>query len=133
MDWSKPFHIHKDASNIAVDVMIAQYINGKHDQPVAYSSRLFNEAERKYSTTMQEALAMIYAVKKFRHYLLGNKFRFMVDHHNSSYLNNQPLVIRRVVRWNIILLEYDFEVVYILGKRHIVADYLSRDTSTIEE
>ena len=76
---------------------------------------------------------MIYAVKKFRHYLLGKKFSFMVDHHSLLYLVNQPLVTDRVARWIMILLEYDFEVVYIPGKRQIVADYLSRDTNTTEE
>ena len=128
-DWTKPFHVHTDASNVAVGVMLAQNLTGKHDQPVAYASRLLNPAERNYSTTEREALAMIYAVKKFRHYLLGNKFRFIVDHHSLSYLVNQPLVSGRVARWIMILLEYDFEVVYVPGRRHIVADYLSRDTT----
>ena len=64
-DWSKPFHVHTDASNIAVGVMLAQNINGKHDQPGAYASRLLNQAERNYSTTEREALAMIYAIKIF--------------------------------------------------------------------
>lgn len=113
--------------------MLAQNITGKYDQPVAYASRLLNQAERNYSTTEREALAMIYAVKKFRHYLLGNKFRFMVDHHSLSYLVNQPLVTGRVARWIMILLEYDFEVVYVPGKRHIVADYLSRDSKATKE
>ena len=122
-DWSRSFHVHTSASNIAVGVMLAQNINGKHDQSVAYTSRLLNQAERNYSTTEREAVAMIYAVKKFRHYLLGNKFRFMVDHQSLSYLVNQPLITGRVARWIMILLEYDFEVVYIPEKRHIIADY----------
>ena len=113
--------------------MLAQRLNGKHDQPVAYASRLLNPAERNYSTTDRKALAMIYAVKKFRHYLLGNRFRFIVDHHSLSYLVNQPLVTGRVARWIMILLEYDFEVVYVPGKRHIVADYLSRDTTATDD
>lgn len=50
-DWSKPFHVHTDASNIAVGMMLAQNVNGKHDQPVAYASRLLNQVERNYSTT----------------------------------------------------------------------------------
>ena len=132
-DWSRPFHVHTDASNIAVGVMLAQNINGKNDQLVAYASRLVNQAERNYSTTEREALTMINAVKKFRHYLLGNKFGYMVDHHSLSYLVNQPLVTGRVARWIMILLEYDFEMVHVPGKRHIIADYLSKDSKATKE
>ena len=113
--------------------MLAQNINGKHDQLVAQASRLLNQAKRNYSTGEWEALAMIYVVKKFCHYLVGIKFRFMVDHHSLLYLVNQPLVTGHVAQWIMILLEYDFEVVYILRKRHIVAGYLSRDTNTTEK
>lgn len=72
---------------------------------------------------------MIYTVKKLCHYLFGNKFWFIVDHHSLSYLVNQSLVTGRVARWTMILLEYDFEVVYVRGKCQIVADYLSSDTN----
>lgn len=49
LDWSKPFHVHTNAFNIAIGVMLAQNINGKHDQLVAYASRLLNQDERNYS------------------------------------------------------------------------------------
>ena len=96
-------------------------------------SLMLNPAEKNYSRTERAALAMIYAVNTFRHYLLGNKFRFIVDHHSLSYLVNQPLVSGRVARWIMILLEYDFEVVYVRRRRHIVADCLSRDTNATSE
>lgn len=76
---------------------------------------------------------MIYVDKKFRPYLLGNKFCFIVDHYSLSYSVNHSLVTGRVARWIMILLEYDFEVVYVPGKRHIVTDYLSRDTNATNQ
>ncbi len=55
-----------------------------------YSSKLFNYVEQNYTTTTKKALAMVYALHKFRHYLLGNKFTFFVDHMVLTYLVNKP-------------------------------------------
>jgi len=55
-----------------------------------YSSRLLNSAERNYTITQREVLAMVYALHKFMHYLLGNKFTFYVDHMALVYLVNKP-------------------------------------------
>ena len=71
---------------------LAQNPTGKTDQPIAYATRLLNKAEKNYTTNEKEALAMVYAVNKFRHYLLGNKFIFYVDHLALQYLVNKPQV-----------------------------------------
>ena len=96
------------------------------DQVIAYASRLLSKAEKNYTTTKKEALAMVYAVNKFRHYLLGNKFIFYVDHLALQYLVNKPQVSRRLARWLLLILESDFKVIYKPGKTHGVADALSR-------
>ena len=72
---------------------------------------------------------MLYAVKKFRHYLLANKFIFFVDHQALLYLVNKPCATGRIVRWFIILLEFDFKVAVRKGLTHQRADHLSRITS----
>ena len=69
---------------------------------------------------------MVYAVKKFWHYFLANKFNFFVDHQALLYLANKPCSTRRIVRWFLILLEFDFTVVVKKGSTHIQADHLSR-------
>jgi hypothetical protein len=56
--------------------MLAQNPTRKCDQPIAYASRFLNNAKKNYTTTKREALPMVYALHKFRHYLLGNKFVF---------------------------------------------------------
>ena len=63
-----------------VGAMLAQNPTSKIDQPIAYASRLLSKVEENYTTIKKEALAMVYAVNKFRHYLLGNRFIFYVDH-----------------------------------------------------
>ena len=69
---------------------------------------------------------MVCAVKKFRHYLLANKFVFFVDHHALLYLVNKPCSTVRIVRWFVILLEFDFTVT---GKSNQRVDHLSRITN----
>jgi hypothetical protein len=72
--------VHTDASNFALGVMLGQNPDNTIDKPIYYASRLMNNAKKNYTTTKKEALAMIYVVKKFRHYLLRNDFIFFVDH-----------------------------------------------------
>jgi hypothetical protein len=57
-------------------VILAQNPIGKIDQPIMYSSGLLNSTKKNYTTTHKEALAMVYALHKFKHYLLSNKFTF---------------------------------------------------------
>ena len=100
------------------------------DFPVSYASRQLHSAKKNYTTTKREGLSMVYAVKKFRHYLLANKFIFFVDHQALMYLVNKPCATGRIVRWFIILLEFDFEVAVRKGLTHQRADHLSRITSS---
>ena len=69
---------------------------------------------------------MVYAIKKFRHYLLANKFVFFTDPQEFLYLVNKPCNIGCIVRWFLILLEFDFIVVVKKGITHQRADHLSR-------
>ena len=69
---------------------------------------------------------MICAMKKFRHYLLANKFVFFTDHQALLYLVNKPCNTGCIVRWFLILLEFDFTVVVKKGITHQRVDHLSR-------
>ena len=69
---------------------------------------------------------MIFAIKKYRHYLLSNKFVFFTDHQALLYLVNKPCNTGKIVQWFLILLEFDFMVVVKQGKTHLRADHLSR-------
>jgi hypothetical protein len=78
-NWELEFHVHIDASQLIVEAILAQNPTSKFDQHVMYSSRLLNYAKRNYTITQREALAMVYALHKFRHYMLSNTFTFFVD------------------------------------------------------
>jgi hypothetical protein len=69
---------------------------------------------------------MIYSVTKFRHYLLGKRFTFHVDHSALVYLVSKASLTGKLARWTLLLQEYEFDIVHRPGAQHAVADYLSR-------
>ena len=96
-NWAEIFHVHIDASAFAIGCILTQPGEKNMDFPISYASRQLNSAEKNYTTTEREGLSMIYAVKKFRHYLLANKFVFFVDHQALMYLVNKPCATGRIV------------------------------------
>jgi len=111
-NWKFEFHVHIDTSNFVLGVMLGQNLDNTIDKLIYYANRLMNSVEKNYTTTKKEALAMIYDVKKFRHYLLGNNFVFYVDHQALLYLVNKPRVTCQIARWLLLLQEFEFKVVY---------------------
>jgi hypothetical protein len=69
---------------------------------------------------------MVYALHKFRHYLLSNMFTFYVDHMVLMYLFNKPQVFGRLIRWLLLFIEYGFKIVLKPGRSHLMVDALSR-------
>lgn len=122
--WDLNFHVHIGASNLAVRAMLIQNTTWKCNQLIAYAFHLLNNAERSYTNTEHETLAMVYALHKFQHYLLSNKFVFYVDH--MALLIKKPQVFRCIARWFFLFLQYDFLVVYKPSKSHFVTNVLSR-------
>ncbi len=120
------FHVHIYALNLVVGVMWTQNPIKKCDQPITYASKLLNNVEKNYTTTEKEALAMVYALHKFRQYLLENKFVFYVDHMALLYLVRKPQLLGQIMRWLLLLLEYDFLVVYKPRCSHLMVDILLR-------
>ena len=86
LDWAKPFHVSVDAFDIAIGSPLMQLNEANWYRPVYYTSRKLTTVERNYSTTEHEELGMIYNIHKFRHYLLGRKFTFHVDHATLLYM-----------------------------------------------
>jgi hypothetical protein len=91
-----------------------------------YAFRLLNITGQNYTTTKIEALAMVFVLHNFKHYLLGNKFIFYVNHMAWVYLVNKPHVSGIITKWLLLFLEYDFTVVYKPGKTHVIANALSK-------
>ena len=81
------------------------------DYPIAYCSRKFNKVERNYSMTEREALGMVFALQKYRHYLLANPFIFYTNRQALKYLVNNSLHHGSICHWLLLFQEFEFEVV----------------------
>ena len=95
------------------------------EPPISYASINLNEAENNYSTYEREGIAIVFALKNFRHYLLCQKFKFFIDHEALKYVINNRDLRGRIARWISIFSEYDFEVEYRPCPRNENADCLS--------
>jgi len=74
-DFHKEFHVHVDASSIALGTILAQPREGDIDHPISFTNRKLYTIKKNYTKMEREGLAMVYAPQNFRHYLLGNKFK----------------------------------------------------------
>jgi hypothetical protein len=125
-DWTKEFHVHVDASSIALGVVLAQPGTGDIDYPLAFASRKLSTAEVNYTTTEREGLSMVYALQKFHHYLLGGHFKMFTDHFVLKYLVNNPVLGEIICIWLLLFQEYDFEIIVKLGRMNKGPDHLLR-------
>ena len=124
-DPNLPYVIHTDASGYATGAVLSQD-QGQGLQPIAFLSKKMVDAETRYPVHEQELLAIIHALKSWRHYLMGSKFKVCTDHHSLQYFKTQPQLSGRQSRWKDVIANYDFDIEYIEGRSNIVADGLSR-------
>lgn len=127
-DFTREFVVTTDASNDGLGAVLSQGEVGR-DLPVAYASRSLNKAESHYSTSEKELLAIVWALKYFRPYLYGRRFKIVTDHKPLVWIMNVKDPGSRLLRWRIKLEEFDYEVIYKKGSLNTNADTLSRISS----
>ena len=91
---------------------------------IAYASRVLSKAEQQYSAIQKECLAAVFAMKQFRHYLLGTHFQLLTDHSLLQWLSDQKME-GLLCRWALAMQEYDFTIKYRKGNLNANADALS--------
>jgi len=128
---SLPLRLTCDASDYGVGAVLTQVDERGVEKPLCFSSRTLSKAERNYGQIDKEALAIVYAVKKFHIYLYGVEFQIVTDHKPLLGLLASdraiPLMLSpRMVRWKLLLAAYKFKLLYKPGKAIVVADALSR-------
>ncbi|PNX60458.1 hypothetical protein L195_g060191, partial [Trifolium pratense] len=114
-----------DASNFAVGAILAQRVD-KAAHVIYYASRTLDSAQSNYTTTEKELLAIVFALDKFRSYLLGSKVVVFTDHAALKYLLKKPEAKPRLIRWMLLLQEFNVEIKDKSGAENLVADHLSR-------
>jgi hypothetical protein len=124
-DLNKPFVVHVDASGYALGAVLQQY-QGHGLQPVAFESRKLQPPERKLAPYDRELLALIHALLKWKHLLIGAKFPVHPDQQALKYLLTAPVRTSRQERWLAEIMRSMPDIHYVKGSDNVVADALSR-------
>ena len=125
-NFDEQFLLYVDASLSGIGFALAQIQNGK-EVVIAYNGRGLNQAERNYTTTERESLALLEGIKKFQPHLHDRKFVvYTVVHSSLRWLMNVKDAIGRLARWALLLQQYNFEIIHCPGCQNGNADALSR-------
>ncbi|WVZ58285.1 hypothetical protein U9M48_008568 [Paspalum notatum var. saurae] len=117
----KPFSVYCDALRLGLGCVPMQ--EGK---VIAYASRQLRDHEKNYPTHDLELVAVVHALKIWRHYLFGQRCDIYTDHKSLKYIFTQTELNMRQRRWLELIKDYDLEIHYHPGKANVVADALSR-------
>ena len=98
LDWSLPFEIICDASDYAVEAVLGQTKDRKH-HAIAYASKTLSRPQLNYATTEKELLTFVFAIDKFRCYLVGTKVIVYTDHATLKYLLTKKDAKPQLIRW----------------------------------
>ncbi|XP_073020019.1 LOW QUALITY PROTEIN: uncharacterized protein [Primulina eburnea] len=124
-DWGSPFEVMCDASDTALGAVLGQK-RDKCIHVIYYASMTLSAAQLNYATTEKELLAVVFALDKFRSYLIGSKVVVHTDHSALKYLMAKKDAKPRLIRWILLLQEFDLDIIDRKGTENQVADHLSR-------
>ena len=110
-----------DASDYAMGAVL-----GQRNEKIFKASKTFNEAQENYSTTEKEMLEIVFACEKFRPYILGSHVVIHTDHAAIKYLMEKKDAKPRLIRWVLLLQEFNLEIKDKKGSDNVMADHLSR-------
>jgi len=124
-DFGRRFVLQTDASTTGLGAVLTQHFEDG-ERVIAYASRTLNGAEKNYSATELECLAVIWGIRHFRGYIEGYEFTVITDHQALRWLQKIESPTGRLGRWMLELQQYSFGVKYRRGRLNRVADALSR-------
>ena len=126
--FDKQFKLMVDASDIGAGAILLQEQPNGVEHPIAYYSKKFNKHEKNYSTIEKEGLALILALQHFETYLNPSSKPVLVftDHNPLVFINRMKNQNRRILRWSLILQEYDLDIRHVSGRDNVISDCLSR-------
>ena len=108
-NWQLPFEVMCDASDFTIGVVRGQREDG-NPYVIYYASKTLNKAQRNYTTTEKELLAIVFALDKFRAYLVGSFIMVFTDHSTLKYLLTKQDAKATLIRWILLLREFNLQI-----------------------
>ena len=124
--FDKPFFIATDASDTGLGSALLQEVDGKL-MPISYASRTLNKAERNYSVTKREALAVVWALRHYKYLVLGYQIIIITDHKPLLAIFRKEPPDALMSRWMVLIQEFSPHIRHIPGRANTLADSLSRN------
>ncbi len=131
-DWNLPFEIMCDASDYVVGAVLGQRVDKKLNV-IHYANKTLDNAPRNYATTEKQLLAVVFACDKFRSYIVDSKVTIHTDHAAIKYLMEKKDAKPRLIRWVLLLQEFDLHIIDRKGAENPVADNLSRLENVLDD
>ena len=125
LDWSKEFELMCDVSGYAVGAVLGLQQN-KVFHAIYYASKVLNDAQLNYATTEKEMLTIVYALEKFKSYLVGSRVFIFTDHAAIKYLFTKANSKPRPIRWVFLIQEFDIVIKDNKGSKNVVTDHFSK-------
>lgn len=128
-----PYAVYTDACKFGISAVLMQTDEAGVTNIVSTASRVLSSAEMRFTTCEQELLAVVYALRKFRLYVFGQRVTLFSDNKALSFLKKCALTSNRITRWVLEIQEYDIDIVHVKGSDNVLADVMSRNPVGLTE
>ncbi|CAM5166362.1 unnamed protein product [Natator depressus] len=118
--------VFTDTSDTELGAVLMQEDEKGERHPIVYLSKKLLPQEQHYAATKKQCLAMVWALKKLEPYLFGRHFTVYTDHSPLTWLHQMKGANAKLLRWSLLLQDYDMDVVHVKGSADMIADALSR-------